>query len=296
MNNSEKKRKRGRKPKKDVKEEVKEDVKEEVKEDVKGDDSFFIKCTAGRALRIFFNELKNYCDIITLNISREKICILEIVDTVLIHSSLKSDNFEYYDIDSDIKLHINLKHFCNVMKNIKNNDTICFKKGKSDTFWTLEIQSDKNVKCERYTIDLIKRDDYVKHIIDPVEFNYEITMPSEDYEDLIRKTKNIKSDKLTFLVTKNYFSFSCNDDDVSCEVTFGNSSTTINKDAWSDIFLEHFPYNKLALCTGFSKLCSLCYLYLKEDYPLIIKFNVAYLGDIKLCFAPVQRPGIEILL
>ena len=35
-----------------------------------------------------------------------------------------------------------------------------------------------------------------------------------------------------------------------------------------------------------TNLCSNIELYLKNDYPLIIKYSVASLGDIKLCLTP----------
>ena len=36
-----------------------------------------------------------------------------------------------------------------------------------------------------------------------------------------------------------------------------------------------------------SNLCSQIEMYLENDLPLVVKYNVASLGDIKLCLAPL---------
>ena len=42
----------------------------------------------------------------------------------------------------------------------------------------------------------------------------------------------------------------------------------------------------LILFTKCTNLCNLIHIYIKNDYPLIIKYNIASIGDIKLCLAP----------
>jgi len=42
----------------------------------------------------------------------------------------------------------------------------------------------------------------------------------------------------------------------------------------------------LVLFSKCTNLCNSIELYLKNDFPLIIKYSVASLGEIKLCLAP----------
>ena len=116
MDNTEKKpkKKRGRKPRKKKEPskpnfEIKEGIKKEpskpnfeIKEGI--DSSFLIKSSYSTVLKVFFTSLKNFCEVITLNISKEKINILEAVEPVLIHSDLISNQFEFYEVDNDIQL------------------------------------------------------------------------------------------------------------------------------------------------------------------------------------------------
>ena len=47
-----------------------------------------------------------------------------------------------------------------------------------------------------------------------------------------------------------------------------------------------FALKYLVLFTKCTNLCNSIEMYLKNDYPLITKYNVASLGNIKLCLAP----------
>ena len=47
-----------------------------------------------------------------------------------------------------------------------------------------------------------------------------------------------------------------------------------------------FALKHLVLFSKCTNLCPSIELYLKNDYPLIIKYLVASLGEIKLCLAP----------
>ena len=138
QNKEKPKKKRGRKPKKDKPPVSKIESDGEVtEEEINGyDSSFSIKTIQSAAMRIFFMSLKKYCDIITLNITSEKITIVEVVNPVLIHSSLYLVNFEEYTVDKDIQLHINLETFCNIIRHVKNNECLTFQKNKSEKFWS----------------------------------------------------------------------------------------------------------------------------------------------------------------
>jgi proliferating cell nuclear antigen len=49
-----------------------------------------------------------------------------------------------------------------------------------------------------------------------------------------------------------------------------------------------FNLKYLTLFCKCSSLAKTVELYLKNDYPLIIRYSVASMGDIKLCLAPQQ--------
>ena len=281
-------KKRGRKPKKEN--QPREDNENnEVKEEVEGSDSSFtIKTVQTEAFRNFLLALQNYSEIITLKISDRGIVSLELLDAVLIHSRLSNENFEEFTIDKVILLHINLKSFGEIIKHIKNDDIITLKKNKVDQHWSIIINNYDTNKQEKYDFNLIKREDYIGDnvIIPPAEFNYELSLSNEDYGDLIKKTKHIQPEKMTIQASNDSITFICKNSELSCEIKYGNIDLYISN---TDIIISgEFPYNEMASCTVFSKLCSSVRLYIKNDYPLIMHYNVASLGDIKICIAPLS--------
>ena len=302
--NDKKPKKRGRKPKKnqlkeekeetssdDEKEETSSDDEKEEKEEkgeVEGyDSSFTIKTVQTEAFRNFFLALQNYSEKITLKISDKGIVILELLDDVLIHSRLSSENFEEFTIDKEILLHINLKSFGEIIKHIKNDDIITLKKNKVDQYWSIIINNYDTNKQEKYDFNLIKREDYIGDNvrIPPAEFNYELSLSNEDYKDLIKKTKHIQSKKMTIQASHDSITFICKNSELSCKIKYGNIDFYMS---CRDIISGEFPYNEMASCNVFSKLCSSVRLYIKNDYPLIMHYNVASLGDIKICIAPLS--------
>ena len=54
----------------------------------------------------------------------------------------------------------------------------------------------------------------------------------------------------------------------------------------TDIVQGNFFLKHLVLFTKCTSLCSDISLYLKNDYPIIVEYNVAGLGEIKLALAP----------
>ena len=64
-----------------------------------------------------------------------------------------------------------------------------------------------------------------------------------------------------------------------------NCVTTENS---NEIIQGMFSLKYLVLFTKCTNLSSSIELYLKNDYPLIIRYQVANLGEVKLCLAPIS--------
>jgi proliferating cell nuclear antigen len=50
-----------------------------------------------------------------------------------------------------------------------------------------------------------------------------------------------------------------------------------------------FQLRHLVLFTKCTSLCPSIEMYLKNNYPLILKYTVANLGDVKLLLAPIKK-------
>ena len=61
----------------------------------------------------------------------------------------------------------------------------------------------------------------------------------------------------------------------------------ISKQESNKIIQGEFSLKNLSYFIKCTNLCSQIEIYLENDIPLIVKYNVASLGEIKLCLAPL---------
>jgi len=122
--------------------------------------------------------------------------------------------------------------------------------------------------------------------IPPASFDSVITMPAPDFQKICRDMHNL-ADCIEIESVGQQLRFKCKGDFASQETIMGETSTGMaflknNEEIVQGIFaLKH-----LVLFTKCTNLCNSIEVYLKNDYPLIIQYTVASLGNIKLCLAP----------
>ena len=61
----------------------------------------------------------------------------------------------------------------------------------------------------------------------------------------------------------------------------------INKQDSSKVIQGEFSLKNLSYFIKCTNLCNLIEMYLENDLPLVVKYSVASLGEIKLCLAPL---------
>jgi proliferating cell nuclear antigen len=74
-------------------------------------------------------------------------------------------------------------------------------------------------------------------------------------------------------------------------ISENNSTMKVQKgaNATNEIVQGIFQLKHLVLFTKCTSLCPSIELYLKNDYPLILKYTVANLGEVKLVLAPIKN-------
>lgn len=124
--------------------------------------------------------------------------------------------------------------------------------------------------------------------IPPATFTSVITLPSSDFQKICRDINGI-ADYLEIKNINNQLILSCKGDFCSHEITISDSENVTvahNEDTEKEIFQGVFNLKYLVLFTKCTNLSNTVELYLKNDYPLIIRYTVGSLGEVKLCLAP----------
>ena len=122
--------------------------------------------------------------------------------------------------------------------------------------------------------------------IPQAEFESVITMPSVDFQKICRDMSNI-SDEIEIKSVGDQLIFSCKGQFAEQETSVGTSNGGLSFLHNDQVLIQGiYSLNYLVLFSKCTNLCNSVEIYLKNDFPLITKYNIASLGEIKLCLAP----------
>ena len=251
---------------------------------------FNIKTVQTGAIRILIESLKEILTDANFTIDSEgiKLIAMDSTHTVLIHMKLLQEKFEYFYCLNKINIGINMSNFFKLIKTMSNNDTLTlFIEKNNENQLGIKIHNDEKNSQTTYKLNLLDiQDDAIN--IPAAEFDTELTFPSNDFQKIIRDMINI-AENIEIKSIGNKLILSCEGDFASQETVLGETNNGIQ---FSTCKEPEYPIQGvyslkyLILFTKCTNLCNIINIYIKNDYPLIIKYNIASIGDIKLCLAP----------
>jgi proliferating cell nuclear antigen len=120
-----------------------------------------------------------------------------------------------------------------------------------------------------------------------VKFSSIINLPSVDFQKIIRDLSGI-SDRLEIKSVGNELIFKCQGQFASAEIhrveSDGSMGFILKQDS-SKVIQGEFSLKNLGYFIKCTNLCSQIELYLENNLPLVVMYNVASLGSIKLCLS-----------
>jgi proliferating cell nuclear antigen len=214
---------------------------------------------------------------------------------ILVYMKLDADKFDIYKYNSNkekITLGIDIGNLLKCLKCMSHFDTMAWYIDEEDInklIIVLECLEKKEKKTFKLNLMDIEEETYD---ISPITFPYLITLPSQDFHKYC-KDMAASTDKIELKATSNRIFFSGRGEigDIEFEVgeTNGGLSiqcTTNNKD---EIVQGIFELKFLLIFTKCTNLCNQVTLFLKNDYPIIITYQIAALGEIKLVLSPTKN-------
>jgi proliferating cell nuclear antigen len=227
-----------------------------------------------------------------------KILAMDTSHVVLVHLKLDASKFELYHCEGRMSVGINMLNLHKLIKTINNNNTLSLYIDRDDVNH-LGIRIDNSEKNSRTTFKLNLLDlDHQDICVDPSAFAEVVTLPSCDFQKICRDMSNL-ADHMEIRSVQNQLVFSCKGDFCSQETIIcdsnkgsgGSGSSSSNSSSGGssssdEIVQGVFSIKHLVLFTKCTNLCATMDLYLKNDYPLIIRYDVSSLGSIRLALAP----------
>ena len=228
-----------------------------------------------------------------------KIINMDKSHTILAHLSLGAQNFEMYECKMDkIIIGVNMFHLFKLINTIDNDDTLTIYIEEADytegivQFLGLKFDNGDIKQQKIQKLRLIEPDNEELDVPD-VKFSSVLNLPSADFQKIIRDLSCI-SDKIEIKSVATgdgaELIFRCTGGFATAEIRRAESDGSmefIQKQDVSKIIQGEFSLKNLSYFIKCTNLCSQIEMYLENNLPLVVKYNVASLGEIKLCLAPL---------
>jgi proliferating cell nuclear antigen len=213
--------------------------------------------------------------------------------TILAHLYLAAQNFEFYECKKEkIIIGVNMFHLFKLINSIDNDDTLTMYIENADyvdgivSHLALKFENGEIKQCKTQKLRLIEPEPEELQYPD-VKFSSIINLPSVDFQKIIRDLTCI-SDKLEIKSVGNELIFKCSGQFASAEIHRAESDGSMGfilKQDSSKVIQGEFSLKNLGYFIKCTNLCQQIEVYLENDLPLVVKYDVASLGSIKLCLS-----------
>ena len=216
--------------------------------------------------------------------------------TILVHLFLRAENFEVYECKHDkIVIGVNMFHLVKLINSIDNDDTLTLYIEAADynngivNNLGLRFENGDIKQCKTQKLRLIEPDTEELEVPN-VTFSSVLNLPSTDFQKIIRDLSCI-SDTVEIKSVANELIFRCRGTFASAEVRRAEADGSMEflQQDVQKIIQGNFSLKNLGYFIKCTNLCSQIEMFLENDLPLVVKYSVASLGDIKLCLAPLPE-------
>ena len=257
--------------------------------------------TVQSAFRSLIEAVKEIVTEANLEFSPEGIKVVNVDEThtVLVYLKLYFERFESFFCPKKHVLGVNMIYFFKLIKTMGNNDSLTLYLPESNpNKLGIRMENSEKSTVTNYFLKLFDTD--IEDIkIPSISFTSIIHMPSVDLQKHCRDM-NALGEKLDIEITSmgSDLIFRCNGDFAEQEtvISENNSTMRVQKTANStnEIVQGIFQLKHLVVFTKCTSLCPSIELCLRNDYPLILKYTVANLGEIRLVLAPMKNKNENI--
>jgi proliferating cell nuclear antigen len=217
-----------------------------------------------------------------------KIITLDPSNTILVHLKLERENFEYFYCKHKIFVGINVLNLFKLLRTLTNNDALTlFIEEDNINQLGIRIENGEKNTLTTYYLNLIEVDE-TSYQIPPAQFESIITMPSNEFNKICRDMSNL-TDIIEIKSVGSQLIFSCKGDFATQETIIGETDsglTFVKSCSEENIIQGYYNLKHLVLFTKCTNLCNSIEMYMKNNFPIVIKFSVGSLGSLKLALAP----------
>jgi proliferating cell nuclear antigen len=255
---------------------------------------FEIKTIQAAAFRTLIEALKEILTEANLEFDHTglKVISMDETHTVLVYLRLHSDRFNEYYCPQKHVLGINMIYLFKLIKTIGNSDILTlYLPASNPNKLGIRIENADKATTTTYLLKIF--DTNVEDIQIPgLNFTSIIGLPSSDFQKICRDMNGLgDGERMEITSSGSELIFKCMGDFAEQETIISENQSNMKvtrNSKTAEIVQGVFLLKHLVLFTKCTNLCPSIEMYLKNDYPLIIRYTVANLGEVKLVLAPLR--------
>ena len=214
---------------------------------------------------------------------------------ILVYMKLEADKFDIYKYNyhkKKLTLGIDINNLLKCLKCMSQFDSMTWLVDDDDiNKLCIILESSEKKEKKIFKLNLMDIEEQI-YDITPIQFPYLITLPSSDFHKYCKDMAS-STDKIEIKSTSNklYFSGKGEIGLIDFEVGESNGGLSIisNTNNNNEIVQGLFELKFLLIFTKCTNLSNLVTLYLKNDYPIIVNYQIGSLGEIKLVLSPTKN-------
>lgn len=251
---------------------------------------FNIQTVQASAFRVLIESLKDIltdCNFV-IDATGIKLIATDNSKNVLIHMKLLSENFDHFYCSKKTIIGVNMTNMFKLIKTMGNNDILTlFLETNNTNQMGIQMNNKEKSLQTVYKLNLLDINDENIQIPDAT-FETALTLPSSDFQKIVRDMMNIGElieikSVGSELILNCQGDFACQETSL-CETNNGLQFSQVSP---AETPIQGiFSLKYLLLFTKCTNMCNQIHIHIKNDYPLVIIYSVANLGEIKLCLAP----------
>jgi proliferating cell nuclear antigen len=250
----------------------------------------YIKTIQTSPIRNVLDPVKGYFPDIYLKVTPDGIRVFEMDHNkyALLYIDLPAGNFEEFYCPKETLLGVSVLALSRIFKNMDSEDVLVLSVDQDNPdFLTIEISRPEHSKTSRIELKLMDLP-YQTPPTDKITFDSIIKMSSNELQKLCREFKDY-AENIEIINIGNQLRFRCSNDRFTYERIIGKNEKGIEylkQDEPDQIIQGVYKLDYLVDFTKCANLSKDVQLHLQNNFPLILKYAVGNLGEIKLGAAP----------
>lgn len=240
-----------------------------------------LKTIQATAFKAVFEVLKDIINDVNVSFTEAGLTILTL-DTArvtLVHMNLGAENFEEYECPQLIVAGMNMANMYKLLKSISGTDTLTLDIIGRD-YMNILIENPIKKSSTTFKLKLLDINEDILGLPD-VEMNVVTTLPSVDFQRITRDMGNLAQNMNIFRDGTKLI--------LSCNGDFADQSTIIEFPESVKRTGNMFSLKYINLFTKATNMCSSVQLMQdseNDNMPIIFRYTIANLGDLKFYLAP----------